>query len=285
MIDSSYGKGCRVTRTVVMTDSNVCLPDSLTRRLGIRVVPITILLGDTVVLDDSIDPERVFGALARDDTVKSSPPSVFDYLSEIERDNPDAPVIVLTPAAEFTSMYLQASEAAELSTRDVRVVDTRTAAAAQRLLVLEVARAAQRGTPLERLEALALDLVTRTELVAILEQVTTITGSGRVPSPVFAEAQRSGGFSAFRFQDGTVVPLRTDTQTGLELLEREWIGNGGRAARASAVFHAGARAQAEELRARLAIDDPVIPFSAAMAIHTGPGVVGVAWLRPETPLV
>jgi fatty acid-binding protein DegV len=271
-----------VTRTLVLTDSNVCLPHSLTRRLGIRLVPITILLGDTVVPDNSIDPERVFAALARDDTVKSSPPSVFDYLGEIERDNPDAPVIVLTPAAEFTSMHLHASEASELATRDVRVVDTRTAAAAQRLVVLEVARAAQRDTPVDRLETLARDLVGRTELVAILDHVTTIERSGHVPSPVLAEAQRAGGFSAFRFHDGTVVPLSPDAETGLDLLEGAWIGDGGPAAPASAVFHAGARAQADELRARLGIDDPVIPFSAAMAIHTGPGVVGVAWLRPET---
>jgi fatty acid-binding protein DegV len=49
------------------------------------------------------------------------------------------------------------------------------------------------------------------------------------------------------------------------------------------VFHAGVPERADALRARLTGSEPVIPFSPAMAIHTGPGVVGVAWLRAAAP--
>ena len=170
-------------RTLLLTDSNVCLSRGTSRRLGIRIVPITILLDGASVADDSIDPAVVFGAIARDDTVKSSPPSVIDYLTAIEDDGYSG-ALVLTPAAEFTSMFLHATQAAGLASRPVRVVDTRTAAAAERLVVLEVARrACRRGARLEDLEQIARDAAGRVELVATLDRVATIERSGRVRRP------------------------------------------------------------------------------------------------------
>ena len=180
-------------RTLLLTDSNVCLSRGTSRRLGIRIVPITILLDGASVADDSIDPAVVFRAIAHDDTVKSSPPSVIDYLTAIEDDGYSG-ALVLTPAAEFTSMFLHATQAAGLSSRPVRVVDTRTAAAAQRLVVLEVHAACRRGARLEDLEQIARDAAGRVELVATLDRVATIERSGRVPAPVLAAADRGDGF-------------------------------------------------------------------------------------------
>ncbi len=275
-------EGVDVDRTLLLTDSNVCLPRENTRRLGIRIVPITILLDGASVADDSIDPAVVFRAIARDDTVKSSPPSVIDYLTVIEDDGYDG-ALVLTPASEFTSMFLHATQAAGIASRPVRVVDTRTAAAAQRLVVLEVARACRRGAGLDELERIARDAAGRVELVATLDRVSTIERSGRVPAPVLAAAERGGGFSAFRFRDGSVMPLRRAGTDPLALVHDVWARSGGPDASAACVFHAGVPERADALRARLTGSEPVIPFSPAMAIHTGPGVVGVAWLRAPAP--
>ena len=269
-------------RTLLLTDSNVCLSRGTSRRLGIRIVPITILLDGASVADDSIDPAVVFRAIARDDTVKSSPPSVIDYLTAIEDDGYSG-ALVLTPAAEFTSMFLHATQAAGLSSRPVRVVDTRTAAAAQRLVVLEVARACRRGARLEDLEQIARDAAGRVELVATLDRVATIERSGRVPAPVLAAADRGDGFSAFRFRDGSVMPLRRAGADPLAVVHDAWARSGGPDSSASCVFHAGVPERARALRARLTGREPVIPFSPAMAIHTGPGVVGAAWLRTAAP--
>jgi hypothetical protein len=60
------------------------------------------------------------------------------------------------------------------------------------------------------------------------------------------------------------------------------VGSGGNNSSASCVFHAGVPERARALRARPTGTEPVIPFSPAMVIHTGPGVVGVAWLRTAT---
>ena len=112
-----------MARTLVVTDSNVGLPGPVRADLGLRVVPISILLTDHELTDEGIDARLVFDALGRDEEVKSSPPSVLDYVNAIDDGEHDA-VVVLTPAAEFTSMFTHASRAA------VRVSRTRTGFAA-----------------------------------------------------------------------------------------------------------------------------------------------------------
>jgi fatty acid-binding protein DegV len=52
------------------------------------------------------------------------------------------------------------------------------------------------------------------------------------------------------------------------------------------VFHAGCVDRAEALVGMIGGADHVTEFSPAMTIHTGPGVVGVAWIgaRAEGPI-
>jgi fatty acid-binding protein DegV len=77
--------------------------------------------------------------------------------------------------------------------------------------------------------------------------------------------------------------LPRSEDAALARIVREWkAGGGGRSAR-SAVFHAGRPERAGDLASRLGSDPFVTEFSAAMAIHTGPGVVGVAWLPKTEP--
>ena len=45
------------------------------------------------------------------------------------------------------------------------------------------------------------------------------------------------------------------------------------------VFHAGCPERADALVDTIGGADQIAEFSPAMGIHTGPGVVGVAWLR------
>ena len=109
----------------------------------------------------------------------------------------------------------------------------------RRLVVLEVARACRRGARLEDLEQIARDAAGRVELVATLDRVATIERSGRVPAPVLAAAERGDGFSAFRFRDGSVMPLRSAGADPLAVVHDAWARTGGPDSSASCVFHAG----------------------------------------------
>lgn len=268
-------------RVAVVTDSSACLPRSLAERLAIHVLPIGIHLesGD---LHDGVDgaAEHVYEALSRDEPVKSSAPSPGEYLAAIEEADADG-AVVITPAAEFTVMYRNACLAAELSTRPVSVIDSRTAAAAHGLVVLAACEAAGRALP--DVVRAAEDAARRADLVATLASVEFIRRSGRVPSVALELAERLGVRPVFRLREGKVRRLGVprSEEAALRRLHREWLAGGGRAVR-SAVFHAGRERQAAALGRLLGGASLVTEFSPSMGIHTGPGVVGAAWLRPPS---
>lgn len=267
--------------TAIVTDSSACLPDRVARQLGVRVVPIGIVFGHGPdARDDTVDPERVHRALARHQPVKSVAPSALDYLSAIEASPADHHVLVLTPATEFTVMCRTAQLAAGLADRPVDVVDTRTAASAQGLVVEAAARAAGSGQSPDEVVAAALDAARRAHLVAALQTLDTLEEGGLVPSPSLEAARRSGASPMFSFRDGTVDPVGRDADGDLaRALVGEWERRGGPEGTGTTVFHAGALRVAQRLRA--ALGAPVGPparFSPAMTLHTGVGLVGIAWL-------
>jgi hypothetical protein len=166
----------------IVTDSSACLPRSPPApvRSCVRVLPVVIHLQDRDVSGDDPSAARlVYEALARRDAVKSSAPTVVEYLQALPPTGDDG-AVVIAPAAEFTAMVTNASLAADLAEADVRVVDSRTAAAAQGLVVLAAAEAAAEGASLDEVEAAAYDGAGRARLVATLERVDALRRSGRV---------------------------------------------------------------------------------------------------------
>ena len=267
--------------TAIVTDSSACLPPRLARQLAVRVVSIGILFGEGAeAYDDTVDPERVHRALARHQPVKSVPPSVLDYLGAIDGVADGHHVVVLTPATEFTVMSRTARLAAELAERPVDVLDTRTAASAQGLVVEAAARAAASGAEPAEVLAAAADAVRRVRLIAALETLDTLEEGGLVPSPSLEAARRSGASPMFAFHDGSVEPIGHDPDGDLSgALLVEWERRGGRDGSGWTVFHAGAPDVARRLRAAIGPEaPPPARFSPAMTLHTGVGLVGVAWL-------
>ncbi len=267
----------------LVTDSSACLPSGLSHALGIRVLPITVHLPDADVLD-GVDrlAAGVYRALERDEPVKSSPPSVVEYFAAIEEVGARS-IIVITPATEFTTMHRNARLAAEMAGPHVTVVDSRTAAAGHGLVVLAGAEAVSAGaSPAEAVTTME-DASARVDLVASLENLGPIRRSGRVPSVALDVAGRLGVRPVFRMRFGAVQPLASPRDTGAALarIQREWATGGGPATDRSAIFHADCRDLAESLERHLGRVEHVVELSAAMGIHTGRRVVGVAWLQPE----
>ena len=95
-------------------------------------------------------------------------------------------------------------------------------------------------------------------------------------------ASRLGVRPVFRLRGGVVdrLGLPRSEEAALVRVARHWQAEGGPRTGRTVVFHAARLERAESLRRLLAGPSIVVEFSAAMAIHTGPGVVGAAWLRP-----
>lgn len=269
--------------TSLITDSSACLPPEVVRRFGITVLPIVIHLPSGDIRDGMEEAgEVVYRTLAEGEPVKSSAPSPLEYLAAMESAEGDT--VAITPAAEFTAMYRNAAVAAEICGRPLAVVDSRTAAAAQGLVVLAAAEVANRGGGLEAVVAAAEDAGRRAELVAALDGLEHLKKSGRVPSVALGLARQLGVRPVFRLNGGGVERLGVprSRQAALRRIRAEAMARGLDRAAASVVFHAANLQRAEELRELVGGSDYLTEFSPSMGIHTGPGVVGVAWLRPAS---
>src|SRR5205085_5227464 len=115
----------------------------------------------------------------------------------------------------------------------------------------------------------------------VLDSLEFIRRSGRVPSVALELAERLGVRPVFRLDGGRVERLRVPrtSDAALRRVRREATVRGLTASSPRMVFHAASPARADELRAALGGPADVVEFSPSMGIHTGPGVVGVAWLR------
>ncbi|HLI16330.1 MAG TPA: DegV family protein [Acidimicrobiales bacterium] len=268
----------------VITDSSTCIPSELAVRYGIRVLPISVYAAD---LDGDEDGERlsVLEAVEHEELFGASRPFVTEYLSAIEAPGCDA-AVVITPAGEFAAMFRNATLATELANRPAVVVDSRTAAAGQALVVLAAAERAAGGGDLEAVVRASEEASRRVELVASLATLEPIRRSGPVPEAVLRASELSGTRSVFRMRDGAVEPLEAiaSGDATLEAIAAAFRASAGPGVERSTVFHAGAPRAASRLEELLGGVDFVCGFSPAMQVHTGAGVVGAAWIpRPETP--
>jgi DegV family protein with EDD domain len=274
-----------VPGVLIVTDSSTCLPPDLVSSLGIRVLPISVHLpeGDLQEGSDGTGEEvRIPEALELEELSGANHPFVTEYLEAIEEPGFDAAVIV-APAIEFASMFRNASLASELSTQESVAIDARTAAAGQALVVLTGAAAAQSGAPLEEVVAIIEDAARRVELVASLASLDAIRRSGPVPESLLVGNETAGTRSVFRMRDGVIDSLAETTSTAgaLDAIKAAYFDRASGGVERSTVFHAGAPALAAELATMLGGVDFISGFSIAMQIHTGPGVVGAAWLPPK----
>ena len=182
-------------------------------------------------------------------------------------------------------MYRNALLAVELAGPDqtIPVVDSRSATAGHGLVVMAAMQARDRGGGLDDVVAAAEEAASRVELVACLETLDYLRQSGRVPALALGLANHLGVRPVFRMRQGTAerLGMPRSEEAALERIAKEWRAGGGAAGGAAAVFHAGRPERAEQLAGMLGGVSFITEFSAAMAIHTGPGVVGVAWLRPS----
>ncbi|HLI44453.1 MAG TPA: DegV family protein [Acidimicrobiales bacterium] len=275
-----------MARVAVVTDSSTCLPAEILDKLGIITVPVTVHLPGADGVDGSDQlSHRISQAVARDQYVRSTQPYITDYLAAIE-DSGCEDVVIVTPAMEFAAMFRNASLAAELTSRHAAVVDSRTAAAGEALVVLAGAEAAAAGASLAEVVETIESASRRVDLVATLATLDPIRRSHRVPAPLLRGSALHGVRSLFRMRDGTVELLGevSGEEEGFARIREEYERGQGRDSERSTVFHADSPEAAERLSALLGEVDFVSGFSAAMQLHTGPGVIGAAWLpRPSHP--
>jgi DegV family protein with EDD domain len=282
------GTGGRV-RVIVATST--CLTPEQARELGITLVPLRITV-DGRDYRDMIDirPPELYRMLRQGVMPTTASPSIGDYVAAYQEAR--GPALCLTVGSRISAMDEAARVAAESvdGAGPVEVLETGTAAGGLRLAALAAARLAAEGRPLPEVSARTREICERIEMVGMLETVEFLARSGRIPEVARwgSSVLRVRPIVRFRAGSGSLVKLVRSPQKGVGEMHRLVLEGGRRQGAGSrgeglvcTVFHGDAAGLAEGLHDRLrealpAAELTVSEMTAAMAIHVGPGVVGMA---------
>ena len=274
----------------VVTDSSAYLPDGFAARHAVRVVPLHVLIDDEPGLDGvDIGPSEVASALAARRTVTTSRPNPDEFISAYRKllDEGADGIVSVHLSRELSGTWESARLAAqEVGVDRVRVVDSRTTVMGLGFAVLRAATTAIGGATGAVVEDAAVEAAGRTTTYFVVETLEYLRRGGRIGSAAAFLGTALAVKPLLHVDDGRIVPLekvRTTHRAVLRLVDLA-----GQAATAAgvdsvelAVHHLGAHERAAELATLL--DERISPASgcvvselgAAIAAHTGPGVLGV----------
>jgi DegV family protein with EDD domain len=271
----------------VVTDSAASLSPELAAELAVVVVPMLITVDDTTVPDDEMPLERLVRLLPHGVHTAGPTPGAFE--EAIRRADQGDGVLVLTVSQGMSSTYKAALLAAEASDRQVRVLDTATAAGGEGLVVLAAARCASEGQRLGAVEARARTVIERVRLVAVVERLEQLARSGRLPEIARRAGDHIGVRPLFGFEAGRIRPLRPalSREKALEQTLSYWRrsrveGADLHVAALHALDPAGAAWLLDQVSAEVRPATALVgTFGPVMVAHTGPGVTGLAWWWEE----
>ncbi|MGH9131431.1 MAG: DegV family protein [Acidimicrobiales bacterium] len=268
----------------VVTDSAAAIPAKLARRLKIVVAPMRLTIGDHSYNEDQIPLDEVVRRF--DEGIHTAGPSPGDLQGILVTADRGDGVVVLTVSERMSSTYKSALLASELSGCSAAVIDTRSAAGGQSLVVMAAARAARAGQDLASVVASAAQVRDAVRMVATVETLDYLVRGGRLPEPAGRAGRYLGVRPIFELRGDGIKALRPalSRDRALEALLGHWRRSrpAGDAALHLAVSHALDPGAAEFLvdgvRGNLEPATTLVEsFSPVMVAHTGPGVVGLAW--------
>jgi DegV family protein with EDD domain len=271
----------------IVTDTVACVPDGLATALGIHVVPVHLLVDDDDFLDGELDHVELQRRIFSGATATTATPPPGDFLAvyhEVAAAGHES-AVVLTVSAALSQLHSAARLGASGSPIPVTVIDTRTVASAQGLIVRRLAEMAAAGAGTEEIVAAFETVRERTGLVAMVPDLGRLHETGRVP----AVAAALGG----RLHLRPLIEIRDDglahasgvvrrQSRGVRKMMRRALAMAGVPGSRLVVMHTLAGEEAGTLAASLQARAPgceveVAPFTAVMGIHTGPGLLGIAW--------
>jgi DegV family protein with EDD domain len=273
-----------------ITDSTSDVPAEEAAKYEIEVVPAMIIF-DGKSLRDGVDISRseLYRRMATQRYLPTtSSPSVgaFEESYESMLTRGFQKILSIHPASNLSGIFNAACVAATHFPGRVEVLESGQVSMGTGFQILAAAEAATQGASMEALRNLVANTRKRVHLVALLESLTNLAHSGRVPMVLAG----IGNFLQIKLLisivEGTVnrvAQVRTHSRGVSVLLEqvRSWG-----TIEALAVAHANARNVADSLIPQLAqsilgvnhlLGGKIfeVEVTPAVGIHTGPGAVGI----------
>lgn len=276
----------------IVTDSAAALTPSHLADHRIHVASMEVTVGDETFTDGPDGALDDFYTRLRtaDKLPTTSAPKPGAWLEAFKAASQHADsILCITLSAGLSAAYDAARVASEMAAADlpgteITVFDSKSAAGSQALIVLECARMAQAGKPLDEILQRAKSMSETVRLVAFLDTLEYVHRGGRVPKIAVWATNLLNIKPVMEFSAGNVGSIgRPRSRSGAyKRLVKEVTGDmAGRRAHIN-VMHADAEDEARSLMNELGeklecAELFLTQFHPFMGAHTGPGLVGVSY--------
>jgi len=196
----------------IVTDSVSDLPIEIIQELGISVVPILLRFGEEEYRDGiDITPDQFYKKLRTSELLPSTSvpgPAVFAELFDRLAEETDQ-ILTITLSSKLSGMYNVALQARELMKRkcQVMVLDSCWAAMAEGFIVIEAARAANRGATIEEVAEVVKETMSRVDLIASLDTLKYLRRGGRIGRAQALFGSALNIKPIIKLKDGVVEPV------------------------------------------------------------------------------
>jgi DegV family protein with EDD domain len=279
----------------VITDTGTGLPEEWIKEYAIRTLPFKLIIGDKSFQDlVDLTSDQLYSLLPDADpmpTTSTPTPTEWEqaYRQAIRKGSKG--IIVLPLSSRLSMSYDTAALGAQnVSDVPIRVVDSRRGAMAQGFVVMAAARAARRGESLDGVVDAAEKAIDRSGFIFAIDTLEYLHRGGRVPAiaAMAGAALKIHPIMALR-DDGTVgiVTATRGMTKSLNRLVSELVTRlQGVELVEAAIMHGNVPDLAAALRSmvleRFKVEPiPITRMTAVMGVHTGPGIVGVAYRTDE----
>ncbi len=278
----------------ILTDSVASIPDCLIQSLNIFREAYYIHRGCEVLRDlETIHLDELLAWLpAAKILPTTASPGPGDYISAYEKiiASGRSQIISLHMTSKASGAYQAAMLAKEMAAErfpgvQIEVIDTLNVSMCQGWIAIEAARAALAGMGLSEILAQVRKMLPLTRMIQTADTLRYLYLGGRIGKAKHLVGSILKIKPLISMEDGVIVAMGTarSREHAYRMMVNEAKKLCGQARRIKAAYvHAGARLEAEKLRhlfeSRLEIVESFFTeLSPALAVHTGPGTVGVCF--------
>lgn len=279
-------------RIAWITDSTSCISQDDAQRLGIHIIPVSVIMEDRIYKDGvDITPAEFYEKLkASNELPTTSQPTVGEFSAFYEEllKNYDCGIAVHV-SEKFSGTINGSRLGAEMSGFDVHIIDSKITSDAMKQLILKGKNLQEEGLDAKEIAnrlRQAADKVKGYVCIGSLEQLRR---GGRLSGASFLVGNLLQIKPILTFDDGSLIPyekIRTLKKAEARVLALFEEAAQQTLVEGVSVVYSGAPEKAEMWREMLQQKYPEIQFnlgqlSPAIGVHVGAGTIGILWFEPE----
>lgn len=282
-----------MSKVVVVTDSTAYIPEELSQKTHIEVVPLQVIWGNESLRDGvDITPQEFYTRLENSkinpSTSQPSPAAFEEVYSRLLDEGYE--ILSVHISGKLSGTMDSAIQAKNLLPgKPIALVDSNSTAMALGFAALASARAAANGATLEECRIIAEKARYHIGALFVVSTLEYLHRGGRIGGAAAFLGTALGLKPLLELRDGRIEAIervRTMSKATDRLLEilEERVNN--RAPLHLSTLNANAEAQAAELLERakdrfgssIVVESAVAAVSPVIGTHAGPGTVGIAWM-------